>query len=153
MSKTVAGSSTDQYGSITWRAIIIAFVLIPVNSYWIARALMVWAAGRIFRVGLLAHTNSGTVVTPSFVPRLTGHRKLGGIRGSGQTSKSDQESNYNQGLHLRLPKIARIFTGPPKSNVVNGIVCNALHGPHNAVRIVFLLDCGFAGPGPVEMPV
>ena len=29
---------------ITWRALIIGFILIPINSYWIARALMVWSA-------------------------------------------------------------------------------------------------------------
>jgi len=44
MGKTIAGRARNQYRNTTWRAIIIAFVLIPVNSYWIARALMVWAA-------------------------------------------------------------------------------------------------------------
>ena len=44
MDNSMAGGSTDQYKSITLRAVIIAFALIPLNSYWIARALMVWSA-------------------------------------------------------------------------------------------------------------
>lgn len=33
-----------QQRNVTWRAMLIGFILIPLNSYWVARALMVWSA-------------------------------------------------------------------------------------------------------------
>ncbi|MFC1712346.1 DUF6785 family protein [Candidatus Poribacteria bacterium] len=39
-----AERSLGQSRAITWRVIVIGFILAPLNSYWVARALMVWSA-------------------------------------------------------------------------------------------------------------